>query len=375
MKMKSRKWLKRKLEEIQSLEGYNIDRTVESVAKQFGIPASEIVKLNYNENFFIPQEEFREIMKEVVEECDPRVYAQEEEIILKEKIGNYLNVPKDFIVVGNGSDELIDRIARLFLDKKDHVLSIKPTFPIYKYCASRLRAKYEEVPLERDFGLNVKEILAMTTPKTRVLFLCSPNNPTANQFGITEIQTLVNEFPGIVIVDEAYVEYAEYSVVPLLKKCESLIILRTFSKAFGLAGIRLGYAAAYPNLAKVLSEKAPQPYPVSSITLRIGLKLLEKTDMIKEAVEQMKVVREGLIEELNEIKGVKAFDSKTNFVLFQTEKNSESVYQDLLRRGIIIKNLGKILHLDNCLRTTVGLAHMNAKLLRALEGILGGRSD
>ena len=375
MKTQGRRWLKRKLEEIRSLESYSIDRTIESVAKQFGIVAAEVVKLNYNENFFIQQEKFREILKEIAEECDPRVYPQEEEYKLKEKLGGYLNVPKDFIVVGNGSDELVERVARLFLKKKDSVLSIKPTFPIYKYCTSHLGTKCGEVSLKKDFGLNIKEILTMTTPKTRILYLCSPNNPTANQFGISEIQTLAEKFPGIVIVDEAYVEYAEYSVVPLLEEFENLIVLRTFSKAFGLAGLRLGYVATDPNLAKVLSEKTPQPYSVSSITLRMGLKLLEKISMIKEAVGQLKVEREKLIEELNETKGVKAFSSQTNFVLFQTKRKSEKVYQDLLRRGIIIKNLGKILHLNNCLRTTVGLAHMNARLLKTLEETLSGKND
>ena len=370
MKAQGKKWFKRKLKRMQLLDSYAVEETVESVAERFGISPLEIVKLNSNENFFIPKDRLLAFLKEVTEEYDPRIYPQEE-YKLKEKLGDYLNVPADRIIIGNGGDELIERITRLFLKKGDQVLSVTPTFSFYKHCASLLGAKYLEAPLKKDFALDTEQILAMITPKTRLLFLCSPNNPTANQFGIDKIKFLVEEFPGLVIVDEAYVEFAEYSVTPLLDKFENLIILRTFSKSFGLAGLRLGYAAANSDVATTLSKKAQQPYPVNSIALRMGLKLLANIDIMKKAIEQLKVERETLIKKLNEIDGVKAFDSQTNFVLFQTSKQSSEVYQGLLSRGVFVKNLGRILHLQNCFRTTVGLPKMNAKLLKALKEICG----
>jgi histidinol-phosphate aminotransferase len=370
MKAECKKWLEKRLERLQGLESYHLERTNESIAKQLGIPTAEIVKLNYNENLFMSKEKLVELMREVAGECDLRIYPQEEENKLKEKISDYLKTPKDHVVVGNGSDELIDRIGRLFLEKGDKTVSVTPTFPVFGYCIKHQDAECTAVPLLKNFELDVAQLLNNFTSETKLLYLCSPNNPTANQFRISEIENLIEEFPGIVVVDEAYGEYADYSTAPLVGKYENLIILRTFSKAFGLAGLRLGYAMTSTALAKTLAEKTPMPFPVSVFTLNMGQKLLENLDIVKKAVEELKIERETLIEKLNEISGIEAFDSKTNFVLFNTEKPYEDVYQNLLKKGILVRKFGKILHLDNCLRTTVGLPQMNAKLLEALEEIL-----
>jgi len=370
LKAQGKKWFKRKLKRMQLLDSYVVEETVESVAQRFGISPADIVKLNSNENFFIPRDKLLGFLKEVTEEYDPRIYPQEE-YNLKEKLGDYLKVPTERIIIGNGGDELIERIMRFFLKKGDQSLSVTPTFAFYKHCASLLGAKYLEAPLKKDFTLDTKRILEMITPKTRLLFLCSPNNPTANQFKIDDIQLLIEEFSGLVLVDEAYVEFADYSAVSLLDKFENLIVLRTFSKAFGLAGLRLGYGAANSDVATALSKKAQQPYPVNSIALKMGLKLLANIDIMKKAWKQLKVERETLIKELNGINGVKAFDSQANFVLFQTSKQSSEVYRGLLSRCVFVKNLGNVLHLQNCFRTTVGLPEMNAKLLKALKEIYG----
>lgn len=369
MKAECKKWLEKRLERLQGLESYSLERTNESITKQYGLAPAEIVRLNYNENLFMPREKLVLLMREVAEECDLRIYPQEEEGKLKEKISDYLKIPKNCMVVGNGSDELIDRIGRLFLEKGDKAVSVTPTFPVFGYCIKHQDAECTAVPLLKNFGLDVAQLLDNFTSETKLLYLCSPNNPTANQFRISEIENLIEEFPGIVIVDEAYGEYADYSMVSHVDKYENLIILRTFSKAFGLAGLRLGYAATNAVLAKILTEKTPLPFPVSVFTLSMGQKLLENSDMAKKSVEELKVERAILINRLNEISGIEAFNSKTNFVLFNTDKPYEDVYQNLLRQGILVKKFGKILHLDNCLRTTVGLPKMNAKLLEALEEI------
>jgi histidinol-phosphate aminotransferase len=369
MKAQRKKWLEKKLEKLQFLESYHTERTNESIAKQLGISPTKIVKLNYNENLFMPKEKLVELMREVAEECDLRIYPQEEENKLKEKISDYLKIPKDYVVVGNGSDELIDRIGRLFLEKGDKAVSVTPTFPVFGYCIKHQDAECTAVPLLKNFELDVPQLLNNFTSETKLLYLCSPNNPTANQFRISEIENLIEEFPGIVVVDEAYGEYADYSIVPLADKYENLIILRTFSKAFGLAGLRLGYSVTNATLAKVLAEKTPLPFPVSVFTLNMGQKLLQNLDIVKKAVEELKVERGTLTKKLNKINGIEAFDSKTNFVLFNTDKPYEDVYQNLLKKGILVKKFGKILHLDNCLRTTVGLPKMNAKLLEALKEI------
>jgi len=365
------RWLKERLDEIRSLKGYVSGETVRRTAQRLGVKPPEIVKLNSNENFFMPKEKLANFLREVIEESDPRIYPQEEEAEVKNALGKYLDVPPECVIIGSGSDPLIDLVTRLFLREGDEALSIEPTFSLYKHLVSLWGAKYVGVPLKDNFSLDVKGILAAVTPNTRMLFVCSPNNPTANQFEIEEVQSLVEGFPGLVAVDEAYVEFADYSLVRLVEKFENLIAFRTFSKAFGLAGLRLGYAVSNQNLATTLSEKAQLPYVADSIALKMGLKLLANIEIVKEAVRRLKKERGRLIKELNNVNGVKAFDSRTNFVLFQTKKNSNEVFEALLRRGILIRNVGKILNFGGCLRATVGLPEMNDKLLTALEQVCG----
>ncbi len=357
---------RKRLDEVRFLNGYAIGETVESLARRLEMKPSEIVKLNANENFFIPKETLVNLLMEVVEAYDPRVYPQEEEIELKKALGKYFSLSPEHIIIGAGSDQIIDLITRLFLGKSNEVLSITPTFSIYKHSASLQGARYINVPLKDDFSLDIEEISSKTTTKTRLFFICSPNNPTANQFSIEEVRSLIECFPGLVAVDEAYVEFADYSTARWIEKHENLIVLRTFSKAFSLAGLRLGYAVSNPELTMTLSRKIQLPYSVNSIALRMGLKLLENMEVVHKAVERLKRERVRLIRRLNEIKGVAAFDSQTNFVLFQTKKPSNEVFQSLLKQGILVKNVGKILHLYECLRTTVGLPEMNNKLLTAL---------
>lgn len=367
MKSQGGEWFRKRLNEVRSLSEYALGETVESLARRLGVKPSEIVKLNANENFFIPKETLAALLTEVIEECDPRIYPQEEESELKRALGEYLGLSPEHIIIGTGGDQIIDLITRLFLGKDNEVLSIAPTFPMYQHSASLQGAKYIEVPLKDDFSLDIEQISSKITAKTRLFFLCSPNNPTANQFRMEEVRSLVEDFQGLVAVDEAYAEFANYSTARWVEELENLIVLRTFSKAFGLAGLRLGYAVSNPELATTLSRKVQLPYSVSSIVLRMGLKLLENMEVVNEAVERLKRERARLIKRLNEVDGVAAFDSQTNFVLFRTEKPSSEVFQSLLKRGILVRNVGKILRLYECLRTTVGLPEMNDKLLTALE--------
>jgi len=364
-------WLKQKLEKLQAIDCYSAGTTVETVAKQLGVTAKQVIKLDFNENLFIPRVKQAKLVKEVAEEIDLRLYPEEEEAKLREKLSGYMNVPKEFLVVGNASDELIDRIIRLFVEKGDSVVSFTPTFSIPRLCVKRQEGEYIQVPLLSNLQLDVKGMLSKFSDKTRLLYLCSPNSPTATQYRPEDIEALAKDFPGIVLLDEAYGEFADYSFVPRIKEFDNMIILRTFSKAFGLAGLRLGYAVANPELAKILTEKAPLPYPVSGFTLRMGVKMLDNVDLMMESVRQVKSERVKLIKGLNDIEGVQAFDSQANFVLMNTQKPCDLVSQKLLWKGIMVKKWGKILQYNNCFRVTVGLPEMNAKLIETLKEIEG----
>src|SRR4030043_1335543 len=317
MNPECRKWIDKKLAKLQRTEIYSAEKTNEEIAKQYGLKTSDIVKLNYNENLYIAREKVIPLLKEVAEECDFRIYPQEEEAKLKEKISEYLKMPQDCVTIGNSSDEMMERVIRIFLDKGNSAVTFTPTFTVFKYCVKYQDAEFIAVPLKDDFAVDMEGMRKAFTPNARLLYLCSPNNPTANQLKLEEMETLTEEFPGIVLVDEAYAEYADYSVVPLINKYENLVVLRTFSKAFGLAGLRLGYAVANPTLAMTI-DRLPTPYAVNVVSLSMGRKLLENYAMVQESVEALKAERGRLIKKLNGIKGIKAFDSKKNFVLFNT---------------------------------------------------------
>ena len=366
-----RKWLKDKLVKLQAIDCYTAGASPEMVAKQIGVPTKQIIKLNFNENLFIPRTKQAKLVKELADEIDLRLYPEDEEAKLREKLTGYIGAPKDRIVVGNASDELIDRIIRLFVEKGESAISFSPTFSIPRLCVKRQEGEYISVPLLSNLQLDVKGMLSKFSDKTRLLYLCSPNNPTSTQFKMEDVETLAKAFPGIVILDEAYGEFADYSLVPRISDFQNMIILRTFSKAFGLAALRLGYAVANPELAKILTEKAPLPYPVSAFTLRMGSKMLDNTELMKDSVAQVKRERGKLIKELNEIDGVQAFDSQANFLLVNTQKPCDEVNEKLLKLGIMLKKWGKILQYENCFRVTVGLPEMNAKLVEALKQIQG----
>ena len=364
-----KKWIKQKLEKLQAIDCYTAGATSETVAKQLGVTTKQIIKLDFNENLFMPRVKQAKLMKELAEEIDLRLYPEDEEVKLREKLAGYIKVPKDFLVVGNASDELIDRIIRLFIEKGTIAVSFAPTFSIPRLCVKRQEGEYVTVPLQKNLQLDVKGMLSKFSEKTRLLYLCSPNSPTGTQYKQEDIEALVNAFPGIVILDEAYGEFADYSFVPRIREFENMIILRTFSKAFGLAALRLGYAVANPELSKILTEKAPLPYPVSGFTLRMGAKMLDNVDLMMDSVKQVKNERAKLIKALNEIEGVQAFNSQANFVLINTQRPADIVNQKLFDRGIMVKKWGKILQYENCFRVTVGLPEMNAKLVESLRVI------
>jgi len=363
------KWIQQKIRKLQAIDCYSAGVTPEGLAKQIGTDTSKIVKLNFNENMFVDRARQAALVKEVADEIDLRMYPEDEEVKLREKLTGYMGVPKDYLVVGNAGDELIDRIIRLFTEKGDIAVSFSPSFAIPRLCVKRQEGEYITVPLKGDFQLDMQSMLSKFSDKTRLLYICSPNNPTSNQMKTEDIETLVRAFPGVVILDEAYGEFADYSFVPRIREFPNMIILRTFSKAFGLAMLRLGYAVANPELAKILTEKAPLPYPVSGFTIRMGIKMLENMDIMRTAVAALKAERGKLIKALNQIEGIQAFDSQADFLLINTQKPVDEVYEKLLKRGIMLKKWGKLLQYDNCFRVTVGLPEMNSKLIEALKRI------
>lgn len=367
------KWFKEKQQKLGAVDCYFAGITPEGLAEQLGVDVSKIVKLNFNENLFVDRARQIQLMKQLAEEIDLRMYPEDEEAKLREKLTEYMGIPADFLAISNAGDELIDRIIRLFIEKGDAAISPTPTFAIPRLCVNRQEGQYITVPLKADFQLDVEGMLSKFSERTRLLYICSPNNPTANQMKTDDIERLAKAFPGIVILDEAYGEFADYSFVPRIREFSNMVILRTFSKAFGLAMLRLGYAVANPDLCRLIREKAPLPYPVSGFTIRMGIKMLENIDIMRTAVSKLIEERGKFINALNQIDGVEAFPSQADFILINTRKPADEVYAELLKRGILLKKWGKLLQYDNCFRVTVGLPEMNAALIATLKTIMSDK--
>jgi len=372
MKNGNWEWLDEKIESLKSFKGslmgyISSSRNVDKPASQMGPDSFQVLRLDSNENFFISNHDLTSILEEVVKNIDLRLYNPEGIAELREALGRYAGVSWECVTVSSGSEQLIDLIARLFLEEGDEVISIVPSFFVYRKRVELEGAKCVEVPLDEDLSLDVDAVLQSVTPRTRIVFICSPNNPTGNQFGWNEIKTIAEESPAIIALDEAYAEFGDFSVAPFAVKERNVIVVRTLSKAFGLAGMRFGYSVSSPELASVLSEIIP--YTISSVVSKFVLRLLNHVDLVKKSIEMAKTERRRLIDNLRAIKGIEVLDSKANFVTFRPREKVDFIYEELLKRGILVKNLGDLPVIGHCLRVTVGLPDMNDRFLDALNQI------
>ncbi len=203
-----------------------------------------------------------------------------------------------------------------------------------------------------------------------ILYLDSPNNPTGFQFPKKDLEKLVNQFNGLVIVDEAYGEFGDYSLINLAKSKDNLIVVQTFSKTFGLAGLRLGYFVANKNIVDVFSRVIQYPYPLNSLAIEAGILALEKPKIMSYAVTTIKKERKRIIENLRKYDAFEVFGSKANFVLFDASGADSRIFTALIEQGISIRKLGKIGKHQGCLRVTVGTKEMNSKFLLAIRDLL-----
>jgi histidinol-phosphate aminotransferase len=324
--------------------------------------------LDANENFFADPVFLNEVFLQILKNVDLRLYNPKAVTELKGALSSYANVPSECVVVGNGIEQLVDFIVNFFLEKGNNAISIEPSFFMYEKRVLLRESTLLKVALKKDLSLDVEKILENITEKTRLIFVCSPNNPTGNQFSWDEIATLADESSAIIVVDEAYAEFGDFSVCPMAANKNNVVVVRTFSKAFGLAGLRFGYAVTNKELAHVLSET--MPYSVSTVTARYIQKLLDKTAVVEEWNKQVKEERKRLIESLRQINGIDVLNSKTNFVTFKPCNNVDDVYNRLLKKGIILKDLGELPLIGHCLRVTVGLADMNDQFLDVISEII-----
>lgn len=290
---------------------------------------------------------------------------------VKEKIAAIKKVAPEKIFLGNGSDEPIDIVFRAFCEPGvDNVVSIDPTYGMYQVAADINNVEMRKVKLNEDFGFSAQKLLDAANIYTKAIFICSPNNPTANLLDKAEIIKLITGFEGLVVVDEAYIDFSpESSLLPELDNYENLIILQTFSKAWGMAGLRLGMAFANPEVV-IVFNKIKYPYNINILTQKKALDLLEHTNEKEEWVKIIVEERGKMVRKLFKLPFVQVvYPSDANFVLVKMH-DAHGIYEHLTDQKIIVRDRSKITLCEDCLRITIGSAKENKKLRKALKTLI-----
>lgn len=290
---------------------------------------------------------------------------------VKEKIAELKYVKPSQIMLGVGSDEPIDLIFRVFCEpKQDNVVAINPTYGMYGVCADINNVEYRQVNLEEDFSLDADKVLKSVDVNTKVIFLCSPNNPTGNLLSEAQIEKILKGFDGIVVIDEAYIDFSDKpSWLTKLKKYPQLVILQTFSKAWGLAAARCGMAFASEEIISFFN-KVKYPYNINILTQKLILEKLEQVEIKNNWVKEILSQRSLMIEELNNLSIVKhIYPTDANFVLVKVD-DANLRYKQLVDNGIIVRNRNSVTLCENCLRITIGTAQDNKELLKALTSLV-----
>jgi histidinol-phosphate aminotransferase len=287
---------------------------------------------------------------------------------LKQEISKIKGVPPQNIFIGNGSDEVIDIAFRIFCEPKiDNILICPPTYGMYKVCANINDVEVREVLLTKDFQLNVEGILSIVDEHTKLLFLCSPNNPTGNNFARSDIEFLLNNFSGIVVIDEAYINFSNQK--PFLQELttyKNLIVMHTLSKAWGLAGLRLGLGFASELIIDLFNKVKP-PYNINGSSQLLGIKALEKISEVNQNIKNIVKERSLLEKELEQFDFIKIiYPSDSNFILIKVD-DANKLYHYLLMNRIIVRNRSNEPLCENCVRVTIGTQAENEKLLNALK--------
>ena len=290
---------------------------------------------------------------------------------LKTAISGYTGVDAAEIAVGNGSDELISVVLQTFINPGDTVAVHNPSFSVYKIDGTICGARVWEYNLDSNFGMKLEEFIScLQKEKPKLVFLCNPNNPTGSRLELSEIEQILMKTDGIVVVDEAYFEFSGLTAVGLLSDYENLIILRTFSKAFGLASLRVGYMLASASIISYV-ERVRATYNVNTLAQTVAVEVLRNLDTVIERIEIIKSERERLTAQLKKLEGLQCFESWSNFLLMRSPYADE-IYKKLQEAGVYIRGFSTPI-LKDCIRVTIGSSVENDRFYEIVKEVLYGK--
>lgn len=349
-------WLIKEMKKISTIEKYAIPSE------------SNYFKLDANENLVLEKDFLTKISLESLKKIDLRKYPIDLYERLYKKLSHYLKISEKSLVLGSGSDQIIDLLLTL-IGRGRRLTSIYPTFSYFKTRCQFHGVVFSEIMLSSiDNTLDIEKFI-IDAKKSHVIYLCSPNNPTGNQFEKSKIFDILSLKNNLVIMDEAYVEFAKYSLIKYVKEYPNLVILRTFSKALGLAGARVGYMVANDELADLFRNRIQLPYAVNSLSLAIAISLISSPRKVEESISLIKRERERLYQRLSKIKNIDVYKSDANFLFIKCNTKYGRIVDALDNSKIMVKALGNINNYGNCIRMTVGTKKINDKILSTIKDI------
>ncbi len=287
---------------------------------------------------------------------------------VKKRLSEIKGVPPRNIFLGNGSDEAIDILFRAFCNPgSDNVITVPPTYGMYEVSANINDVEVRKIKLKTDFQLNMEGIAEAIDKHTKIIFICSPNNPTGNSINRDDIETILANFNGLVVIDEAYINYSrQKTFIQELTEYSNLVVLQTLSKAWGLAGLRVGMAFASEEIIEIFNKVKP-PYNINEASQALALEALQNVEQVNNWIKETVAEREKLKTELNSLESVLTiYPSDANFILVKTIKPKE-IYQFMVNRGIIVRDRSKVELCEGCLRITIGTPIENELLIEAFK--------
>ncbi len=348
-------WFDNNIKRISKLGRYTKPEKIENA-----------IKLDSNENFALDREFIIKITTEAARQIDLREYPLDQLEQLYAQLAKYTGVNEKCIAAGSGSDQVIELLLSTLGGKRATVFT--PTFSYFINRCELHGIKVDTVPLGHDFELDIRAFVK-SAKKSDLVYICSPNNPTGNQLNKESIIDVVDSLNGkLILLDEAYVDFADYSLSHDAIKRDNVIVLRTLSKAFGLAGARVGYMIANEKFVKVFRSTIQSPYPISTLSLAVASGVLEEANHVKKTIETIRNERGRVTGRLTKINGLKAFRSDSNFIFIESGNNYQAISGTLAKNGIVVKMLGNnIAGHKGCMRITIGTKEMNDKFLQCIE--------
>jgi histidinol-phosphate aminotransferase len=353
-------WVSEKLNILSSFNKYT--------RSENGNNSQEFIKLDANENFMLNKRFISQIALRAAKDTDLREYPSEQFEELYIQLAKYTGIDKKYLAVGNGSDQIIELILST-IGRGQRVNVFTPTFSYFINRCELHGLTVNRMQLnKKDNTLNKEEFL-QAAKQCGIVYICSPNNPTGNQFDKQSVLEIIATLKDkLVLIDEAYVEFANYSLVSYAStKYDNVIILRTLSKAFGLAGARVGYFISNKRFAEIFRSSIQSPYPLNSLSLTIAATVLSQSQYIKQTIKMVKAERKRVFDQLVKFNGIKVFRSDANFIFFESYEKYNTILKSLQEAKLVVKAFGNIDDRKGCIRVTIGTKNMNNRFLKSIE--------